>query len=135
MAIQKIAHIGVAVRDLEPQVHLYRDLLGLELVNDEVVEDQKVRVVMFKIGESTIELLCPTSDDSPVATFLKRRGEGIHHVAYEVRDLAGQLRGLDAQGVELIDKSPRKGAHGQRIAFLHPRATFGVLTELCEAVL
>jgi len=135
MAIEKIAHIGVAVRDLEPQVHLYRDLLGLELINDEVVEDQKVRVVMFKIGESTIELLCPTSDDSPVARFLERSGEGIHHVAYEVHDLTAQLRRLDAQGVELIDKSPRKGAHGQHIAFVHPRATFGVLTELCESVL
>lgn len=134
MAIQKIAHIGVAVRDLERQVHLYRDLLGLDLINDEVVEDQKVRVVMFKIGESTIELLCPTGEDSPVAKFLERNGEGIHHVAYEVQDLAGELRRLSSHGVDLIDKNPREGAHGQHIAFVHPRATFGVLTELCEPV-
>jgi methylmalonyl-CoA/ethylmalonyl-CoA epimerase len=132
MTIQKISHIGIAVKDLERQVHLYRDLLGLELINEEVVEDQKVRVAMLRIGESTIELLSPTSPESPVAKFLEKRGEGIHHVAYEVSDLPGQLAHLTAEGVDLIDKSPRDGAHGKRIAFLHPRSTFGVLTELCE---
>lgn len=132
MSIQKISHIGIAVKDLEAQVRLYRDLLQLELVNEEVVEDQQVRVAMFQVGESTIELLCPTSPDSPVAKFIDRRGEGIHHVAYEVEDLDGQLERLAAQGMELIDKKARAGAHGKRIAFLHPKATFGVLTELCD---
>lgn len=132
MSIRKISHIGIAVRDLEQQMHLYRDVLQLELVNEEVVQDQKVRVAMFRIGESTIELLCPTAADSPVAKFLDRRGEGIHHIAYEVSDLEADLQRLAGEGVELIDLSPRPGAHGKSIAFLHPRATFGVLTELCK---
>ena len=134
MSMDKISHIGIAVRDLEQQKHLYQDLLQLELINEEVVEDQQVRVAMFRVGESTVELLCPTTPDSPVAKFLDQRGEGIHHVAYAVQDLAGQLDRLAAQGVELIDKKPRAGAHGQQIAFLHPRSTFGVLTELCESL-
>lgn len=132
MSVQRISHIGIAVKDLGQQLHLYRDLLGLELINEEVVEDQKVRVAMLRIGESTIELLSPISEDSPVAKFLEKRGEGIHHVAYEVVDLPGQLSRLAEKGVDLIDKSPRDGAHGKQIAFLHPRSTFGVLTELCE---
>lgn len=132
MSIDKISHIGIAVRDLEQQKHLYRDLLGLELINEEEVPDQQVRVAMFRIGESIIELVCPTGPESPVARFLDRRGEGIHHVAYEVSGLEAELGRLDAQGVKLIDKSPRDGAHGKQIAFLHPTATFGVLTELCE---
>lgn len=132
MSIKKISHIGIAVKDLDAQVAFYRDQLGLELVRTEVVEDQKVRVAIFEVGESTIELLSPTAPDSPVAKFLDRRGEGFHHLAYEVEGLEEQLRDLGAKGVKLIDKTPRDGAHDKRIGFLHPKATFGVLTELCE---
>jgi methylmalonyl-CoA/ethylmalonyl-CoA epimerase len=130
--IRKISHIGIAVRDLEQQVGLYRDVLGLELLGTEVIEDQQVRVAMFRVGESAIELLTPTSPESPVAKFLDRRGEGVHHLAYEVQGVEGLLADLEEKGVELIDKKPRAGAHGKRIAFLHPRSTFGVLTEICE---
>lgn len=132
MSIQKISHIGIAVRDLEQQIRFYGDQLGLELVGQEVIEDQQVRVAIFRIGESSIELLAPTSPDSPVAKFLDRRGEGIHHVAYEVEGLEPMLRRLESHGVDLIDKTPRVGAHDKHIAFLHPRSTFSVLTELCE---
>jgi methylmalonyl-CoA/ethylmalonyl-CoA epimerase len=132
VSIKKISHIGIATKDLDQQVAFYRDMLGLELVQIEEIEDQQVRVAMFRIGESAIELLTPTSPQSPIARFLEKRGEGIHHIAYEVEGLGQELVRLDSQGIDLIDKIPREGAHGKRIAFLHPRATFGVLTELCE---
>jgi methylmalonyl-CoA epimerase len=132
MSIQKISHIGIAVRDLEQQIRFYGDQLGLELIGQEVIEDQQVRVAIFRIGESSIELLAPTSPDSPVAKFLDKRGEGVHHIAYEVDGLEPMLRRLESHGIDLIDKKPRAGAHDKRIAFLHPRSTFSVLTELCE---
>jgi methylmalonyl-CoA/ethylmalonyl-CoA epimerase len=132
VSIRKISHIGIAVRDLDRQVALYRDVLGLELLGFEEIEDQQVRVAILRVGESNIELLEPLSDRSPVAKFLERRGQGIHHLAYEVDGIEQILEGLDSDGVELIDRSPRDGAHGKRIAFIHPRSTFGVLTELCE---
>lgn len=132
VTIRKIAHIGIAVRDLDEQVPLYRDTLGLELIGFEEIEDQQVKVAIFRIGESNIELLMPTAPESPIARFLDKRGEGIHHVAYQTEGLEGLLATLSSKDVDLIDKSPREGAHGARIAFLHPRSTFGVLTELCE---
>lgn len=132
MTLRKIAHIGIAVRDLDEQVPLYRDKLGLELIGFEEIEDQQVKVAIFRVGESNIELLMPTAAESPIARFLDKRGEGIHHVAYQVEGLEGLLATLESNDVDLIDKSPRAGAHGMRIAFLHPRSTFGVLTELCE---
>jgi len=132
VTLRKIAHIGIAVRDLDEQVPLYRDKLGLELIGFEEIEDQQVKVAIFRVGESNIELLMPTAAESPIARFLDKRGEGIHHVAYQVEGLEGLLATLESNDVDLIDKSPRAGAHGMRIAFLHPRSTFGVLTELCE---
>jgi methylmalonyl-CoA/ethylmalonyl-CoA epimerase len=132
LSIRKISHIGIAVRDLDRQLALYRDVLGLELLGFEELEDQQVRVAILKVGESNIELLEPLSDSSPVARFLERRGEGIHHLAYEVQGITQVIENLDEMGVELIDRAPRAGAHGKRIAFVHPRSTFGVLTELCE---
>ena len=132
MGIQKLSHIGIAVRDLEQQVGFYRDQLGLELVAIEEIADQKLRVAVFRLGESNVELLAPTSPESPVARFLDKRGEGLHHIAYEAVGLDRLLGELESKGVGLIDKSPRAGAGGKRIAFLHPRSTFGVLTELCE---
>lgn len=130
---RKISHIGIAVKSIESSLPYYRDVLGMYFEGTEEVAEQKVRVAFFAVGESRIELLEPTSPDSPVAKFLEKNGEGIHHVAYEVEDLAAALAGLKAQGIRLIDETPRGGAHGTRIAFLHPRATGGVLTELCQA--
>lgn len=129
----KINHIGIAVKNLEASMSLYRDVLGMTFEGTEEVNDQRVRVAFFAIGESRIELLEPTTPDSPVAKFLEKNGEGVHHVAYQVADLAAALGELRNTGVRLIDEQPRRGAHGTRIAFLHPKATGGVLTELCQA--
>lgn len=132
MAIRKISHLGIAVRNLEEQKGFYGTILGLELVGEEEVADQKVRVAMFRAGEVRIELLEPTASDSPIAKFLDKRGEGIHHVAFEVDELPSMLSHVKERGVRLIDETPRPGAEGQSIAFLHPKSTFGVLTELCQ---
>lgn len=130
--LTKINHIGVAVTCIEDALPYYRDQLGMNYEGEEVVAAQKVKVAFLQIGESRIELLEPTSDESPVAGFLKKNGPGMHHIAYEVDDLEGALQKLEAQGVRLIDKEPRKGAHGTKIAFVHPKASGGVLTELCQ---
>ena len=132
MSIRKISHIGIAVRDLDQQVAFYRDVMGLEYQGTEVVEEQQVRVAIFRVGESAIELLEPTSPESPVAKHLDKKGEGIHHLAYEVEGIQQTLDDLKQKGARLIDQGPRDGAHGKRIAFIHPKSTFGVLTELCE---
>jgi methylmalonyl-CoA/ethylmalonyl-CoA epimerase len=129
----KINHIGIAVHSIDASLPFYRDVLGMHFEGTEVVAEQKVKVAFFAIGESRIELLEPTAPDSPVARFLEKNGEGTHHIAYEVDDLQAALAALKAQGVRLIDESPRCGAHGTHIAFLHPKATGGVLTELCQA--
>lgn len=128
----KINHIGVAVHSIDESVPFYRDTLGMEFEGTEVVAEQKVKVAFFVVGESRIELLEPTAPDSPVAKFLEKNGEGTHHIAYEVEDLESILADLKAKGVRLVDETPRNGAHGTRIAFLHPKATGGVLTELCQ---
>jgi methylmalonyl-CoA epimerase len=128
----KLDHIGVAVRDAEPVIKLYRDVLGLKLEGDEVVKEQKVRTIFLPIGDTEIELLESTESDGPVAKFLETKGEGIQHIAFQVEDLDGALKELEAKGVRLIDKVPRIGAGGKRIAFVHPKDTFGVLLELCE---
>ena len=129
----KINHIGVAVHSIDDSVPFYRDTLGMQFEGTEVVEEQKVKVAFLAVGESRIELLEPTAPDSPVAKFLEKNGEGTHHIAYEVDDVEAALTALKAQGVRLVDESPRNGAHGTRIAFLHPKASGGVLTELCQA--
>jgi methylmalonyl-CoA/ethylmalonyl-CoA epimerase len=130
--LKKISHIGIAVTSIDEAAPFYRDVLGMEFEGTEVVAEQKVRVAFFVVGESRIELLEPTSADSPVAKFLEKNGPGIHHVAYQVADLEQRLLQLKAEGVRLIDESPRLGAHGTRIAFMHPKASGGVLTELCQ---
>ncbi len=129
----KINHIGIAVKNLENSIPFYRDQLGMEFEGSEDVAEQSVRVAFLKVGESRIELLEPTSPDSPVAKFLERSGEGIHHLAYEVADIEVALAELKEKGVRLIDEQPRGGAHGSLIAFLHPKATGGVLTEICQS--
>jgi len=128
----KLDHIGVAVRDAEPVIKLYRDVLGLKLEGDEVVKEQKVRTIFLPVGDTEIELLESTESDGPVAKFLETKGEGVQHIAFMVEDLDGALKELEQKGVRLIDKVPRIGAGGKRIAFVHPKDTFGVLLELCE---
>jgi len=132
MKIKRIAHLGIAVKDLDAGKKLYGSSLGLALKGDEVVESQKVKVSFIGVGESNLELLIPTADDSPVAKFLESKGEGFHHLALEVEDLAGALEELKAAGVRLIDEKPREGAHGALVAFIHPKATYGLLLELCQ---
>ena len=127
-----IDHLGIAVHSIDEATPFYRDALGLTCTGTEEVPDQKVRVAFFPIGDTRIELLEPTADDSPIAKFLDRRGPGLHHIAYRVADLAATLAALKSAGVRLIDESPRPGAHGMRIAFAHPTSTSGVLTEFCQ---
>jgi len=132
MKIKRIAHLGIAVKDMDAGKQLYGSKLGLALKGDEVVEAQKVKVSFIGVGESNLELLIPTADDSPIAKFLETKGEGFHHLALEVEDLAGALAELKAAGVRLIDEKPREGAHGMLVAFIHPKATYGLLVELCQ---
>ncbi|MDY0212786.1 MAG: methylmalonyl-CoA epimerase [Desulfuromonadaceae bacterium] len=130
--LTKIDHIGIAVRSIEDSLPYYRDQLHMEYMGTEVVAEQNVKVAFFQLGESSIELLEPTSEDSAVAKFLHKNGPGIHHIAYAVEDIASTLKNLAAQGVRLIDTHPRNGAHGAKIAFIHPQSSGGVLTELCQ---
>lgn len=129
---KKINHIGIAVKSLDASIPFYRDHLGMEFEGTEEVTEQKVKVAMLKVGESRIELLEPTAEDSPVAKFIEKNGEGIHHIAYEVDDINATLVNLKEAQVRLIDETPRKGAHNSLIAFLHPKASGGVLTEICQ---
>ena len=132
MKIKRIAHLGIAVKDLDPPKKFYAENLGLKLKGDEVVETQKVKVSFIQVGESSLELLVPTAPESPVAKFLEGKGEGFHHLALEVEDIHAAVAELKAAGVRLIDEQPREGAHGTLVAFLHPKATFGVLLELVQ---
>lgn len=129
---KKIDHLGIAVEDLKAAVQLYRDVLGLEFAGEEEVAEQKVRTAFFPLGQSSIELLEPTSPDSPIAKFIAKKGAGIHHIALRVDDVAQAIQDMKAKGVEMIDEVPRAGAHGAKIAFIHPRSTPGILLELCE---
>lgn len=128
----RIEHLGVAVTDLEAALELYRERFDLVVHHHEIIEDQGVEAVALQVGESLVELLRPIRDDSPVARFLAERGPGIHHVAYAVDDIDEALARLRDQGVRLVDERPRRGVGGKRIAFLHPKGTLGVLTELVE---
>jgi methylmalonyl-CoA epimerase len=128
----KINHLGIATKGIEEALKFWGDALGLENVHTEIVEDQKVRVAMLPLGESRIELLEPTSEDSPISKFLEKRGGGIHHIAVEVDDIEASLGKLKVLGMRLIDESPRIGAEGCLVAFVHPAATNGVLLELVQ---
>lgn len=133
MKISKIEHLGIAVKSIEAALPYYEQVLGFECYNIETVEEQKVRTAFLKVGETKIELLEATSPDSTIAKFIENRGEGIHHIAYAVEDgVANALAECEHKEVRTIDKAPRGGAEGLQIAFLHPKATQGVLTELCE---
>ncbi|MDR1524383.1 MAG: methylmalonyl-CoA epimerase [Tannerella sp.] len=131
MDISHIEHLGIAVKSIAEQLPYYEQVLGVTCYNIEEVADQKVKTAFFKIGQTKIELLEPTSEDSTIAKFIEKRGEGIHHIAFAVPDVQNALDGAASKGIQLIDKAPRNGAEGLKIAFLHPKSTHGVLTELC----
>lgn len=130
----KINHLGIATKGIDEALKFWGDALGLENVHTEIVEEQKVRVAMLPIGESRVELLEPTSDDSPISKFVEKRGGGIHHIAVEVDDIEASIAKLKSQGMRLIDESPRVGAEGCLVAFVHPSASNGVLLELVQTV-
>ncbi|MDQ0285737.1 methylmalonyl-CoA/ethylmalonyl-CoA epimerase [Desulfofundulus luciae] len=132
IGIKKIDHIGIAVKDLARAIEFYEGLLGLKVTGTEVVEEQKVKVAFLPTGDSEVELLESTTPDGPIARFIEKNGEGIQHIAFRVENLEQALEELKAKGVRLIDEKPRRGAGGARIAFLHPKSTFGTLVELCE---
>lgn len=132
MNITHIEHIGIAVKSLETSIPYYEKVLGLKCYNIEEVVDQKVRTAFFKVGDAKLELLEPTSPESTIAKFIEKKGEGVHHIAFATDSVADALAHCEAEGVQLIDKAPRCGAEGLNIAFLHPKSTIGVLTELCE---
>jgi methylmalonyl-CoA/ethylmalonyl-CoA epimerase len=130
--IRAINHIGIAVRSIESHRPFYEESLGALYEGDEVVPDQKVRVAFFRVGDVRLELLEPTEPSSTIASFLDKKGEGLHHIAYTVEDIVGRIAELKQSGVRMIDETPRPGAHHMNIAFLHPKSSCGVLTELCE---
>lgn len=132
MNLTHIEHLGIAVKSIEAALPYYENVLGLKCYSIEVVEDQKVKTAFFKVGQTKLELLEPTSPESAVAKFIEKKGEGVHHIAFAVDSVASALAEVEAKGVTLIDKQPRKGAEGLNIAFLHPKSTCSVLTELCE---
>jgi methylmalonyl-CoA/ethylmalonyl-CoA epimerase len=128
----RIDHIGVAVEQIEPALALYRDSFELDVAHREVVEEQGVEAVLLDVGENHVELLAPLARDTAVGKFLAKRGPGLHHVAYQVLDIDATLRALTQAGLQLIDRQPRTGIGGSRVAFVHPRATGGVLTEIVQ---
>lgn len=130
----KINHLGIATKGIDEALKFWEGALGLENVHTEIVEDQKVRVAMLPIGETRIELLEPTSEDSPISKFLEKRGGGIHHIAVEVEDIEAALEKLKSEGVRLIDETPRIGAEGCLVAFVHPSSANGVLLELTQTI-
>jgi methylmalonyl-CoA/ethylmalonyl-CoA epimerase len=128
----KIDHLGIAVRSISDSLGFYREALGIEPLGTETVDDQGVHVALLPVGESRIELLEPLSEETPVGRFIARRGEGLHHICYEVEDLASKLTDLESRGVRLLEGYPRRGAEGKLVAFLHPASAHGVLVELVE---
>jgi len=132
MKIVKIDHLGVAVKHIDQAKKFWSDALGLAFDGAETIEEQKVTTAFFPVGESEVELLESTAPDGPVARHIEKKGEGIQHIAFRVENIDQALEELKAKGIQLIDQTPRKGAGGARIAFLHPKSTGGVLVELCE---
>lgn len=125
-------HVGIAVKNLEEAIRFYTEILGLKMEQIEVVEDQKVKVAFIPIGDTEIELLESTDPEGPIAKYIEKKGEGIQHIAYRVDDIDKALEDMRQKGIRLIDQQPRYGAGGARIAFLHPKSTYGVLVELSQ---
>jgi methylmalonyl-CoA/ethylmalonyl-CoA epimerase len=130
--VKSLNHVGIAVRSIDEQKAFYEQELGAQFEHIEEVPSQKVRVAFFKINDVRLELLEPTDPSSPVQTFIEKRGEGLHHLAFTVDDIKSRIAELMQSGLRMIDETPRPGAHHMQIAFIHPKSTFGVLTELCE---
>ena len=132
MKVLKIDHIGIAVKSIDATGQLYNGLLGLQHAGNETVAEQKVTTAFFPVGDTEVELLESTAPDGPIAKYLEKKGEGVQHIAFRVENIEEALAELRSKGVQLIDEKPRRGAGGAKIAFLHPKSTFGVLIELCE---
>ncbi|MBT8270696.1 MAG: methylmalonyl-CoA epimerase [Flavobacteriaceae bacterium] len=130
--MKKIEHIGIAVKDLEASNKLFEALFGKEHYKIETVESEGVRTSFFELGESKIELLEAIDDDSPIAKFVEKRGEGIHHIAYDVEDIKAEVRRLKDEGFDILNETPKRGADNKWVVFLHPKSTNGVLVELCQ---
>jgi methylmalonyl-CoA/ethylmalonyl-CoA epimerase len=130
--ITKINHIAIAVTDMQEAAKFYEDVMGITLAGVETIAAQKTKVGFFKIGESNIELVQPSEPGSPLSKFLEARGQGIHHICFEVDDVEAELKAFLEKGAAMIDQKPRQGAHGTKVAFVHPKSTGGVLIELCE---
>ncbi len=127
-----IEHIGIAVANLEESIKYYETTLGLKCYAVEEVADQKVKTAFFQVGDTKIELLESTDPEGPIGKFIEKKGPGVHHIAFAVENVGEALKTVEERGVSLIDKTPRKGAEGLNIGFLHPKSTFGVLTEFCS---
>ncbi len=131
---RRVSHVGIAVANLDAAKRTFGGLFGVSDFHQEEVEGQKVRIASFEVGESRIELTQGTDDQSAISKFIARRGEGIHHIAFEVDDVDAEMKRLQAEGYEFTSSAPSEGAHGMRIVFLHPKGTNGVLIELCSRV-
>jgi methylmalonyl-CoA/ethylmalonyl-CoA epimerase len=134
MKIVRVDHIGIAVNSIEAALKFFKDTLGLKLEGSETVAEQKVTTSFLPVGDTEVELLQSTAPDGPIAGFIEKKGEGVQHVAFMVDNIEEALKELEAKGIRLIDKVPRKGAGGKKIAFVHPKDTFGVLVELCQKI-
>lgn len=132
MNLSHIEHIGIAVKNLDDSIKFWEDILGLKCYAVEEVKDQKVKTAFFMIGQTKIELLQSTDPEGPIGKFIEKKGEGVHHIAFASKGIENNLTELENKGIQLIDKTPRKGAEGLDIAFLHPKSTQGILIELCE---
>jgi len=132
MKALKIDHIGIAVKNLDETISFYRDVLGLEVGGTEIVEEQKVKVAFLPVGDSEVELLESTTEDGPIAKFIERNGEGLQHVAFKVENIKEAIEYMESKGMRMIDKEPRYGAGGAKIAFVHPKSSHRVLVELTE---
>lgn len=130
--LKSINHIGIAVKDLDTSIEVFRKIFSFESIHREVVEKQKVKVASFKVGEVLIELTAPTDESSPIAKFIEKRGEGIHHIAFESDGISAELERLKSNNVDLINETAQEGAHDMLISFLHPKSTNSVLMEICQ---
>ncbi len=132
MKVMKVDHIGIAVKNLDETIKFYTDVLGLDLQDTEIVEEQKVKVAFLPIGDTEVELLESTSDDGPIAKYIERNGEGVQHLAFRVENIEEAIAEMQEKGMKMIDEMPRYGAGGAKIAFMHPKSSYRVLIELCE---
>ncbi|WP_298547450.1 methylmalonyl-CoA epimerase [uncultured Aquimarina sp.] len=132
--MNKIEHIGIAVKDIDQANTLYEQLLGVAPYKQEIVESEAVITSFFKVGENKIELVASTKEDGPIGKFISKKGEGIHHIAFDVDNIEQELKRLEKEGFQLINKTPKKGADNKLVAFVHPKTTNGVLVELCQEI-